>query len=74
MPPSQLGAFARSDPERKSANVEWHVQPLSLDKFGDPLHRFDAVTPSVANPQPTSRGHVRIKAPDARQAPAITLN
>ena len=74
MPPSQLGAFARSDPSRASANIEWHVQPLSLDKFGDPLHRFNAITPSVANLQPTSRGHVRIKDPDPLQAPAITLN
>ena len=74
MPPSQLGAFARSDPSRASANMEWHVQPLSLDKFGDPLHRFNAITPSVANLQPTSRGHVRIKDPDPREAPAITLN
>ena len=74
MPPSQLGAFARSDPSRTSANIEWHVQPLSLDKFGDPLHRFNAITPSVANLQPTSRGHVRIKDPDPLQAPAITLN
>ena len=74
MPPSQLGAFARSDPSRTSANIEWHVQPLSLDKFGDPLHRFNAITPSVANLQPTSRGHVRIKDPNPLQAPAITLN
>ena len=74
MPPSQLGAFARSDPSRASANIEWHVQPLSLDKFGDPLHTFNAITPSVCNLQPTSRGHVRIKAPDPLQAPAITLN
>ncbi len=74
MPPSQLGAFARSDPSRASANIEWHVQPLSLDKFGDPLHKFNAITPSVANLQPTSRGHVRIKDPDPLQAPAITLN
>ena len=74
MPPSQLGAFARSDPSRTSANIEWHVQPLSLDKFGDPLHRFNAITPSVANLQPTSRGHVRIQDPDPLQAPAITLN
>ena len=74
MPPSQLGAFARSDPSRTSANIEWHVQPLSLDKFGDPLHRFNAITPSVANLQPTSRGHVRIKDADPLQAPAITLN
>ena len=74
MPPSQLGAFARSDPSRASANMEWHVQPLSLDKFGDPLHRFNAITPSVANLQPTSRGHVRIREADPLKAPAITLN
>ena len=74
MPPSQLGAFARSDPSRPSANMEWHVQPLSLDKFGDPLHRFDAITPSVCNLQPTSRGHVRIESPDPMAHPAITLN
>ncbi|MDA1092878.1 MAG: GMC family oxidoreductase N-terminal domain-containing protein [Acidobacteria bacterium] len=74
MPPSQLGAFAKSDPSRESANMEWHVQPLSLDKFGDPLHTFDAITPSVCNLQPTSRGHVRIKTADPLDAPAITLN
>ena len=74
MPPSQLGAFARSDPARPTANLEWHVQPLSLDKFGDPLHDFDAVTPSVCNLQPASRGHVRIVGDDAAASPAITLN
>ncbi len=74
MPPSQLGAFAKSDPSRASANMEWHVQPLSLDKFGDPLHTFDAITPSVCNLQPTSRGHVRVKSADPLDAPAITLN
>ena len=74
MPPSQLGAFARSDASRGSANMEWHVQPLSLDKFGDPLHTFDAITPSVCNLQPTSRGHVRLKSSNPRHAPAITLN
>ncbi len=74
MPPSQLGAFAKSDPSQPSANMEWHVQPLSLDKFGDPLHRFDAITPSVCNLQPTSRGHVRIESPDPTAHPAITLN
>ncbi len=74
MPPSQLGAFAKSDPSRSSANLEWHVQPLSLDKFGEPLHRFDAITPSVCNLQPTSRGHVRIKSSDPTAHPAITLN
>ncbi len=64
MPPSQLGAFAKSDPAQPSANIEWHVQPLSLDKFGDPLHAFPAITPSVCNLRPTSRGHVRIKSSD----------
>ncbi|MBN1238398.1 MAG: GMC family oxidoreductase N-terminal domain-containing protein, partial [Gammaproteobacteria bacterium] len=74
MPPSQLGAFAKSDPSQPSANIEWHVQPLSLDKFGDPLHPFDAVTPSVCNLRPTSRGHVRIRSADPGAHPAITLN
>ena len=74
MPPSQLGAFAKSDSSRDSANMEWHVQPLSLDKFGDPLHRFNAITPSVCNLQPTSRGHIRLKNADPLHAPAITLN
>ena len=74
MPPSQLGAFAKSDASRESANMEWHVQPLSLDKFGDPLHTFNAITPSVCNLQPTSRGHVRVKTTDPLDAPAITLN
>ncbi len=74
MPPSQLGAFAKSDPTRESPNMEWHVQPLSLDKFGDPLHTFNAITPSVCNLQPSSRGHVRIQSADPLQAPAITLN
>ena len=74
MPPSQLGAFAKSDPDQPFANIEWHVQPLSLDKFGEPLHRFDAITPSVCNLRPSSRGHVRIKSADPAAAPAITLN
>jgi choline dehydrogenase len=74
MPPSQLGAFARSDPSQPSANIEWHVQPLSLDRFGEPLHRFPAITPSVCNLRPTSRGHVRVKSADPRAYPAITLN
>jgi choline dehydrogenase len=72
MPPSQLGAFARSDDRREHANLEWHVQPLSLDKFGSPLHAFDAITPSVCNLQPTSRGHVRIKSPDPESHPKIS--
>ncbi|HEU5282725.1 MAG TPA: GMC family oxidoreductase N-terminal domain-containing protein [Burkholderiales bacterium] len=74
MPPSQLGAFARSDPSQPSANIEWHVQPLSLDRFGEPLHPFPAITPSVCNLRPSSRGHVRIKSADPRAYPAITLN
>jgi len=74
MPPSQLGAFAKSDPSQPIANIEWHVQPLSLDKFGDPPHPFPAITPSVCNLRPTSRGHVRIKSADPDAYPAITLN
>ena len=74
MPPSQLGAFAKSDPSQLSSNIEWHVQPLSLDKFGEPLHRFNAITPSVCNLRPSSRGHIRIKNPDAMVPPRITLN
>jgi choline dehydrogenase len=64
----------KSDPDQPSANVEFHVQPLSLDKFGDPLHRFPAFTVSVCNLRPTSRGHVRLKSPDPLAAPAIQLN
>lgn len=74
MPPSQLGAFAKSDAAQVSANIEWHVQPLSLDKFGDPLHKFNAITPSVCNLRPSSRGHVRIKSNNSHDYPAITLN
>jgi choline dehydrogenase len=74
MPPSQLGAFAKSDPSQPSANIEWHVQPLSLDKFGSPLHSFPAITPSVCNLRPTSRGAVLIKSSDPYQAPSIRLN
>jgi len=74
MPPSQLGGFTRSDPSQATANIEYHIQPLSLDKFGDPLHRFPAFTASVCNLRPTSRGHVRIKSADPRAHPAIMLN
>jgi choline dehydrogenase len=74
MPPSQLGGFARSDPSQASANIEYHIQPLSLDKFGDPLHPFPAFTASVCNLRPTSRGHVRIKSADPGAHPAILLN
>jgi choline dehydrogenase len=74
MPPSQLGAFAKSDPQRPTANIEWHVQPLSLDKFGDPLHKFPAITPSVCNLRPLSRGWVRITSADPAAHPHIKLN
>jgi len=74
MPPSQCGAFAKSDPSQPTPNIEWHVQPLSLDKFGDPLHSFPAVTPSVCNLRPSSRGWVRIKSPDPAAYPDIKLN
>jgi len=74
MPPSQLGAFAKSDAGEATPNIEWHVQPLSLEKFGDPLHPFPAITPSVCNLRPTSRGHVRIKSTDPHAAPEIRLN
>ena len=74
MPPSQLGAFAKSDPAEATPNIEWHVQPLSLEKFGDPLHPFPAITPSVCNLRPTSRGWVRIKGSDPAAAPEIRLN
>jgi choline dehydrogenase len=74
MAPSQLGAFARSDPTQTTPNIEWHVQPLSLDRFGEPLHRFPAITPSVCNLRPTSRGHVRIRDPGQGTHPEIRLN
>jgi choline dehydrogenase len=73
MAPSQLGAFARSDPSFATPNLEYHVQPLSLDKFGDPLHPFPAFTASVCNLRPTSRGGVRLRGPDPMTPPAIRL-
>ncbi|MBD3609494.1 MAG: GMC family oxidoreductase N-terminal domain-containing protein [Gammaproteobacteria bacterium] len=74
MAPSQLGAFAKSDPSYETPNIEWHVQPLSLDKFGDDLHSFPAITPSVCNLRPTSRGHVHIKSASSYDHPEIKLN
>jgi choline dehydrogenase len=71
MAPSQLGAFTRSDPQQPNANVEYHVQPLSLDAFGQPLHSFNAFTASVCNLNPTSRGSVRVKSARAEDAPSI---
>jgi choline dehydrogenase-like flavoprotein len=74
MAPSQLGAFTRSDPTQTSANIQYHVQPLSLDKFGEPLHAFPAFTASVANLRPTSRGTITLKSADPSAAPAIQPN
>lgn len=74
MAPSQLGLFTRSDPDQERANLQYHVQPLSLDKFGDPLHRFPAFTASVANVRPTSRGSVRLRSNVATDAPLIKPN
>jgi choline dehydrogenase len=74
MAPSQLGAFTRSDPSQPYANIEYHVQPLSLDAFGEPLHSFPAFTASVCNLNPTSRGSVRIKTLRFGDAPAIAPN
>ena len=74
MAPSQLGAFARSSPAHVWPNVQYHVQPLSLDAFGEPLHRFDAFTASVCNLNPSSRGHVRIASARPTDAPRIQAN
>ncbi len=74
MPPSTLGAFTKSDLSQTSANIEWHVQPLSLPKFGEPLHPFNAITPSVCNLRPSSRGWVRARSPDTQDHPQIQCN
>ena len=74
MAPSQLGIFTRSDATRSRANIQFHVQPLSLDKFGDPLHRFPAITVSACNLQPSSRGTVRIKSTAPDDKPSIAPN
>jgi choline dehydrogenase len=74
MAPSQLGAFTRSDPGRAWPNIQYHVQPLSLDAFGEPLHSFPAITASVCNLNPTSRGRVEIQSPRFEDAPAIAPN
>jgi choline dehydrogenase len=71
MAPSQLGVFAKSDPSYERANVEYHVQPLSLEKFGEPLHDFPAFTASVCNLRPSSRGFVEIVSPQTDVAPRI---
>jgi choline dehydrogenase-like flavoprotein len=74
MAPSQLGLFTRSDRSRERANIQFHVQPLSLDKFGEPLHAFPAFTASVCNLQPTSRGFVRLRSRDPADKPVIKPN
>jgi choline dehydrogenase len=74
MAPSQMGAFARSDPGQVTPNLEYHVQPLSLEKFGDPLHGFPAFTASVCNLRPTARGHVRLASNDSYVPPKIVPN
>ena len=74
MAPSQLGIFARSDESQARANVQFHVQPLSLDKFGEPLHRFPAITVAACNLRPTSRGSVRVASGDPGAAPVIDPN
>ncbi|EGJ10168.1 putative choline dehydrogenase lipoprotein oxidoreductase [Rubrivivax benzoatilyticus JA2 = ATCC BAA-35] len=71
MAPSQLGAFTRSSPAYAAPNIEYHVQPLSLDAFGEPLHRFDAFTASVCNLNPSARGEVRLASPRPEDAPRI---
>jgi choline dehydrogenase-like flavoprotein len=74
MAPSQLGLFTRSDLDQERANLEYHVQPLSLDRFGEPLHKFPAFTASVCNLRPTSRGYVRLRSREAADAPIIKPN
>jgi choline dehydrogenase len=74
MAPSQLGAFTRSDASQPYPNIEYHVQPLSLEAFGEPLHSFNAFTASVCNLQPTSRGTVKIRSNNFADAPAIAPN
>jgi len=74
MAPSQLGAFTRSSPDKAWPDLEYHVQPLSLDAFGEPLHSFNAITASVCNLNPTSRGTVQIQSADPAMAPLIAPN
>jgi choline dehydrogenase-like flavoprotein len=71
MAPSQLGIFTTSSPDHERANIEFHVQPLSLDRFGEPLHRFPAVTVSACNLRPTSRGVIRLRDAEPASAPII---
>lgn len=74
MAPSQLGIFTRSGPDKETPDLQFHVQPVSLDKFGEPVHRFPAITASVCNLRPESRGSVHVRAPDFALQPAIAPN
>ena len=74
MAPSQLGLFTRSSPDYATANLQFHIQPLSLDKFGEPMHSFGAITVSVCNVRPASRGSIHATSPDPREHPAIQPN
>lgn len=74
MAPSQMGGFTRSSPERATPDLQFHVQPLSLDRFGEPLHRFPAFTATVCNLRPESRGHIRLRSADPLDAPLIQPN
>ena len=74
MSPSQLGIFTRSSPDQERSNIEFHVQPLSLDKFGEPLHRFPAITVSACNLRPTSRGTIKLRSADPSAKPVIAPN
>jgi choline dehydrogenase len=74
MAPSQLGAFTRSSPDYATPNLQFHIQPLSLDKFGDPLHSFPAFTASVANLRPTSRGSIHARSREAGDPPVIVTS
>ena len=74
MSPSQMGLFAKSDPSKATPDLQYHIQPLSTDKLGDPLHSFPAITASVCNLRPDSRGTIHIKSPDREAHPAIAPN
>jgi len=74
MSPSQLGAFAKSDPSKETANIQYHIQPLSTDKLGEDLHPFEAFTASVCNLRPESRGSIHISSSDPMQQPSIRPN
>ena len=74
MAPSQMGIFTRSAPDQDRTNIEFHIQPLSLDKFGDPLHEFPAITVSACNLRPTSRGTIRLRSADPAAKPVIAPN